>query len=70
MFWNFPCGKDSLISQGMGIGLKFYDVNMDAYTTQQFTDIEMDLGDFTFFKVFLWSDLTTAYAPLADYIEY
>ena len=46
------------------------DVNMDAYTTQQFTDIEMDLGDFTFFKVFLWSDITTAYAPLADYIEY
>ncbi len=46
------------------------DVNMDAYSTQQFRDVEMDLGDFTFVKVFLWSDLTTAYAPLASLYEY
>lgn len=50
-------------------GAASIDVSMAAYATQEFTDVEMDLGDFTFFKVFLWADMSTTCAPLANYFE-
>ncbi len=44
-------------------------VDMDAYSEELFEN-EVDLGDWTFMKVFLWSDMSSTCAPLALAYEY
>ncbi|MBO5733853.1 MAG: hypothetical protein J6R66_03060 [Clostridia bacterium] len=56
--------EDEISGSTTMTGTANVDVTMDAYTELEFTNIA-SLGDFEWVRVFLWSDLDTAYAPLA-----